>query len=78
MGKVGDMFAAVFPGQGSQKPGMGRELFESSEAAREVFARSEAGSGVNVSALCFDADEETLRQTQNAQIALYTCGVAAW
>lgn len=72
------MIAVVFPGQGSQKPWMGKELHDTCAEAREVFARASDASGVDVRTLCFDTDEETLRQTQNAQLALYTCGVAAW
>ncbi len=72
------MIAVVFPGQGSQKPGMGRELYESRKESREVFDRVSTASGTDVASLCFTSDEDTLRLTQNAQLALYTCGVAAW
>lgn len=72
------MLAIVFPGQGSQKPGMGRELHGSFDPARSVFDEVHAATGIDVAALCFESDEETLRQTQNAQLALYTCGLAAW
>ena len=72
------MVAAVFPGQGSQKPGMGRELFESEPHAAEVFARAGDALGFDVAALCFETDEDTLRQTENAQVALFTCGEAAF
>lgn len=78
MGKVGSMIAVVFPGQGSQKPGMGRNLVETSADAKEVFRIVSEAVGVDMEALCFEADEETLRQTQNAQLALFTCGVAAY
>jgi len=72
------MIAAVFPGQGSQKPGMGRSLVETNAAAKEVFHRVSQAVGLDMEALCFESDEETLRQTQNAQLALFTCGVAAF
>lgn len=72
------MIAAVFPGQGSQKPGMGRELFDTFPIARGIFGRIEEATSVDLVKLCFELDEETLRRTQNAQLALYTCGVAAW
>jgi [acyl-carrier-protein] S-malonyltransferase len=72
------MLAVVFPGQGSQKPGMGKELFDLRPESQAVFSRVTAATGVDVAKLCFETDEETLRQTQNAQLALYTSGVAAW
>lgn len=72
------MIAAVFPGQGSQKPGMGRDLFESQTEAQRVFARVSDATGTDMQKLCFETDDDTLRQTENAQLALYTCGVAAF
>jgi [acyl-carrier-protein] S-malonyltransferase len=72
------MIAAVFPGQGSQKPGMGLELFDTFPIARGIFETVAEATSVDTVKLCFELDEETLRQTQNAQLALYTCGVAAW
>ena len=72
------MIAAVFPGQGSQVPGMGKDLFDNFAEARDVFERVLAATSIDVQALCFETEEETLRQTQNAQIALFTCSVAAW
>lgn len=68
----------MFPGQGSQQPGMGKGLYEGHPAAREVFDTVTKTLGFDVANLCFESDEETLRQTENAQVALFTCGVAAW
>lgn len=72
------MFAAIFPGQGSQKPGMGKGLFERGGKARETFEVIQQATGMDVAKFCVESDEEALRRTENAQIALYACGVAAW
>jgi [acyl-carrier-protein] S-malonyltransferase len=71
------MLAVVFPGQGSQKPGMGKEMYETRTEAKLVFDEVSEAVGFDVAALCFNSDEETLRLTQNAQVALYTCGLAS-
>ncbi len=55
---------------------MGRSIREASVAAREAFERVSEAVGLDVAALCEESDEATLRRTENAQIALYTCGVA--
>ena len=72
MGKV----AFVFPGQGSQKVGMGREAYEASEAARAVFDESDAALGEALSELCFEGPEEDLKLTANTQPAVLTTSVA--
>jgi [acyl-carrier-protein] S-malonyltransferase len=56
---------------------MGRELYESRPEARSTFDQVAEATGVDIASICFESDEETLRQTQNAQLALYTCGLAA-
>lgn len=56
---------------------MGRELFDNFASVREIFAEVHEAIGIDVAKLCFESDEDTLRQTQNAQLALYTCGLAA-
>ena len=72
------MIAIVFPGQGSQKPGMGRELAEGYPEAAAVFDRVSAILSQDVRKLLWESDEEALRRTENAQVALYTVGLAAW
>lgn len=72
------MIAVMFPGQGSQKPGMGSELFQRRPEARQTFQEVSDATGIDVAKLCFESDEDTLRQTQNAQIALFASGVAAY
>ncbi|MBS1713302.1 MAG: ACP S-malonyltransferase [Armatimonadetes bacterium] len=72
------MIAVVFPGQGSQRPGMGKDLYGTYGPAKDVFHQVSEATGVDAAALCFESDEETLRKTENAQLALYTCGLAAW
>jgi [acyl-carrier-protein] S-malonyltransferase len=57
---------------------MGKDVFDASNAAREVFENVSTTLGFDVAKLCFESDEETLRATNNAQIALYTVGVATY
>ena len=86
MGGVGDEMgvlaskkpALVFPGQGSQAVGMGRDLAESCPASAEVFERADAVLGFPISRLCFDGPVEELKQTINTQPALYVTSVAAY
>lgn len=68
----------LFPGQGSQKPGMAKDLTESSPSARDVFQRVDAALGVPLSRLCFDGPAEELTLTHNAQPALLAHGLAVW
>lgn len=69
------MLAVVFPGQGSQAPGMGRSFYG---AAPGFFAEVSTAVGRDVYKLCTESDEETLRQTQIAQLALYAVSTAAF
>ena len=67
----------VFPGQGSQAVGMGRELAQVSAAARATFAEADEYLGFKLSQLCWEGPEAELTDTLNAQPALLTCSVAA-
>jgi [acyl-carrier-protein] S-malonyltransferase len=68
--------AFLFPGQGSQAPGMGRELAGRFPAARAVFERADAALGFPLSRLCFEGPEEDLKLTENTQPAILTCSIA--
>ena len=68
----------LFPGQGSQKPGMGKDLSEAHGAARATFAAVDKALGEPLSELCFNGPGETLTLTQNAQPALLAHGMAVW
>jgi [acyl-carrier-protein] S-malonyltransferase len=72
MGKV----AFVFPGQGSQYPGMGKELAEQYPAARAVFDEADKALGYPISKLCFAGTEDELKLTANTQPAILTVSVA--
>ena len=71
-------FVLLFPGQGSQKPGMGKDLYDTFPAARDVFDDADAALGTSLSTLCFNGPAEELTLTHNAQPALLTHGAAVW
>ncbi|HYD53510.1 MAG TPA: ACP S-malonyltransferase [Gemmatimonadaceae bacterium] len=68
----------LFPGQGSQKPGMGQDLADALPEARAVFQEVDAALGQPLSALMFEGPAEELTLTHNAQPALLAHGAAAW
>lgn len=70
--------AIVFPGQGSQSPGMGKELAENFPIARQVFEEADDALGFAISRLCFDGPAEDLQLTENTQPAILTVSVAAF
>lgn len=71
-------FVLLFPGQGSQKPGMGKDLADAFPAARTVFEQADAALGVSLSRLCFEGPADELTLTHNAQPALLAHGAAVW
>lgn len=68
----------LFPGQGSQKPGMAKDLADAFPAARAVLDAADRALGVSLSSLMFDGPAEELTLTHNAQPALLAHGAAVW
>src|ERR1700734_736337 len=69
--------AFLFPGQGSQSVGMGKDLFEKFPIARQTFEEADDALGYKLSQLCFDGPEDQLRLTEITQPAILTVSIAA-
>ena len=68
----------LFPGQGSQAIGMGKDLAERYSVANQTFSEADEALGIKLSQLCFEGPEDQLRLTENTQPAILTVSVAAW
>ena len=69
--------AFIFPGQGSQYVGMGKEFYDNFRVAKEVFEEADDALRFSISSLCFQGPEEALRLTENTQPAVLTTSIAA-
>ena len=69
--------AFLFPGQGSQSVGMGKDLYENYESAKTVFDTADNVLNKSISTICFEGPEEDLKQTVNTQPAIVTMSIAA-
>ena len=67
----------VFSGQGAQAPGMGKDLYESSAAAKAIFDQADEILGYKLSEVCFNGPAEKLTETNYCQVAIYTMSCAA-
>jgi [acyl-carrier-protein] S-malonyltransferase len=70
--------AYIFPGQGSQAPGMGQDLAANFPVARRVFEEADEALGFSISEICFNGSAEELQLTENTQPAVLCVSVAAW
>ena len=68
--------AFIFPGQGSQKPGMGKDLYDSFSEAVEIYDKAKALTEIDWAEISFEGDKETLSQTQNTQPCIFLHSMA--
>lgn len=68
----------LFPGQGAQFPGMGKDFYDQFDVAKKIYNQADQSLGFSISKLCFDGPEEALTQTINSQPAIYTTSWAIW
>ena len=72
------MIACVFPGQGAQKVGMGKDLAEAFPVCRDTFREADDALGESLTTMCFEGPEERLLLTENAQPAILAASVAVY
>lgn len=75
---VGEAAAYLFAGQGSQYPGMGKDLYETFPESRQVFDKADKALGFSISKICFEGEPEILKQTVISQPAILTVTIAAF
>jgi len=68
--------AFIFPGQGSQYPGMGKELADNFQVAHQIFEEADDALGMKISSICFSGNEDDLKLTANTQPAILTASIA--
>lgn len=68
--------AFLFPGQGAQIVGMGKDIYENYQEARKIYDKATEISGIDIKKLCFEGPEEDLNKTENTQIAILTTSLA--
>lgn len=68
--------AFLFPGQGAQSVGMGKDIYEKYEVARKIYDEASEISGIDVKKICFEGPEKELNKTENTQIAILTTSLA--
>ena len=70
--------AYVFPGQGAQYPGMGKDLYNNYDVAKEAFEQANRALGFDIAKICFEGPAEELTKTENCQPAILTVSIAAF
>lgn len=68
--------AFLFPGQGTQTIGMGKDIYEKYKEAKDIYEKANEISGIDIKKMCFEGPEEILMKTENTQIALLTTSLA--
>jgi [acyl-carrier-protein] S-malonyltransferase len=72
------MTAYIFPGQGSQYVGMGKDLYDQFPAAKAMFDKADAALGFSLSSIMFNGPEEELKKTKNTQPAIFVHSIVTW